>query len=93
MTTTRRFDDPPELASLSVEARLRSVRECCRLLGDFFAMQAEASGLACEVTLSTDAYQALTGLCHAAADELERLGHDLPPTLTEWPADCGGTRH
>jgi hypothetical protein len=53
MTPTRAGDDEPELLALSLEERLRHVRECCRLLGDFFAIQAEATFLACEATSSS----------------------------------------
>jgi hypothetical protein len=86
MTIKRGVDDGTDLLALSLEERLRHVRECCRLLGDFFGIQAEASFLSCEATLSMDAYNALTGLCHAAADELERLVQELPPSLANWHA-------
>lgn len=85
MDTKRTIDDDiPELLSLSLEERLRHVRECCRLLADFFNIQAEASFLACEATLSVDACNALTGLCGAAADELERLVQQMPASLANW---------
>ena len=86
MTTKRGVDEGADLLTLSLEERLRHVRECCRLLGDFFGIQAEAAFLACDTTMSMDAYHALTGLCHAAADELERLVQELPPAVANWHA-------
>jgi hypothetical protein len=86
MHTTRGVDDGTDRLAPSLEERLRHVRECCRLLGDFFGIQAEAALLACETTLSMDAYHALTGLCHAAADELERLVQEMPSSLANWHA-------
>jgi len=97
MTTKRGVDEGTDLLTLSLEERLRHVRECCRLLGDFFGIQAEAAFLACDTTMSMDAYNALTGLCHAAADELERLVQELPPAVANWhaglPDDHDGRRH
>jgi len=93
MTTNHGFEDVPELLALSLEERLRHVRECCRLLADFFNIQAEATLMACEATLSTDAYNALTGLCNAAADELEQLVRQMPAGLANWhPGIPGGDR-
>jgi hypothetical protein len=75
------------LMSLSVEERLRHVRECCRLLADLFNIQAEAAFLACQVSLSTDAYNALTTICRASADDLERLVREMPPSVANWHGD------
>lgn len=91
MTTKREVDELPELLTLSLEERLRHVRECCRLLADFFNIQAEASFLSCEATLSLDAYNALTGLCNAAADELELLVRQMPASLANWHAGLTAT--
>ena len=93
MTTRHDLDVDPELLTLSLEERLRHVRECCRLIGDFFAIQAEATFSACEATLSMDAYNALTGLCHAAADELERLVQEMPASLANWHAGISSDPH
>lgn len=72
------------MLSLSVEERLRHVRECCRLLADLFTIQAEAAFLACDATLSTDAYNALTTICRTSADDLERLVREMPPAVANW---------
>lgn len=92
MNAKRDVQDVSDLLSLSLEERLRHVRECCRLLADFFNIQAEATFLMCEATMSTEAYNALTGLCNAAADELEQLVHEMPPALANWHAGLGGDR-
>ncbi len=80
-------------APLSLEERLRYVRECCRLLADVFAIQAELAYLACEVPLSQDACNCLNTICGSAADDLERLVRELPPGLANWhpePSPEGG---
>lgn len=84
MTVKSSVEEQPIDLSWSVEERLRHVRECCRLLADFFNIQAEAAFLACEVSLSSDAYSALTTICRASADDLERLVRDMPPSLANW---------
>jgi hypothetical protein len=89
----RAIEEVRVMMSLSIEERLRHVRECCRLLGDFFGIQAEAAFLACETTMSMEAYNALTGLCHAAADELERLVQEMPPALANWHAGAPDDRY
>jgi hypothetical protein len=71
----------PSTAPLSVEERLRHVRECCRLLADFFAIQAEATFVAVPVSISMDAYNALTTICRTCAEDLERLVREIPPSL------------
>jgi hypothetical protein len=86
VTTRREVEDLPELLTLSLEERLRHVRECCRLLADFFNIQAEATFLACEATLSIDACNALTGLCNAAAEELELMVQQMPASIANWHA-------
>jgi hypothetical protein len=93
MHTKRGVDNGTDLLTPSLEERLRHVRECCRLLGDFFGIQAEAAFLACETTMSMEAYNALTGLCHAAADELERLVQEMPPALANWHAGAPDDRY
>jgi hypothetical protein len=92
MSTRSEDDELPVMGALSLEERLRHVRECCRLLADFFSIQAEAAFLACQATLSADAYNALTGLCTAAADELERLVREMPASLANWHADGSADR-
>jgi hypothetical protein len=72
---------------LSVEERLRHVRECCRLLSDVFAIQAEATFLGAEISLSEDAYNALTTICRGCADDLQRLVREIPPSLANWVAE------
>lgn len=72
-------DAPP-----SLEERLRVVRERCRLLADVFSIQAEAAFLACHVSLSPDAFNALTDLCRSSADDLERLAQDIPGSIANW---------
>jgi hypothetical protein len=81
------FEEVPVSMTLSVEERLRHVRECCRLLADFFNIQAEAAFLACEVSLSMDAYNALTTICRTSADDLERLVREMPPSLANWQGE------
>jgi hypothetical protein len=72
-------DAPP-----SLEERLRVVRERCRLMADVFSIQAEASFLACHVSMSADAYNALTDMCRSSADDLERLAQDIPGSIANW---------
>jgi hypothetical protein len=72
---------------LSLEERLRVIRERCRLLADVFSLQAEAAWLACPVPLSADTFSALNDLCRAAADDLERLSHEIPGAIANWHAD------
>jgi hypothetical protein len=74
----------PVRAPLSLEERLRSVRECCGLMADLFNIQAELAFLSCEVALSQDACNFLNSVCRAAADDLERLVRELPPGLANW---------
>lgn len=69
---------------LSLEERLRIVRERCRLVADLFSIQAEATFLACHVSMSADAYNALTDMCRSSADDLERLAQDIPGTIANW---------
>jgi hypothetical protein len=73
----------------SLEERLRVVRERCRLLADVFSIQAEAAFLACHVSMSADAYNALTDLCRASADDLERLAQGLPASMANWTQESG----
>jgi hypothetical protein len=73
------IDAPP-----SLEERLRVVRERCRLLADVFNIQAEASFLACHVSMSADAFHALTDMCRSSADDLERLVQDIPGSIANW---------
>ena len=75
---------------LSLEERLRVVRERCRLLADVFSIQAEATFLACHVSMSADAYHALTDMCRSSADDLERLAHDIPGAIANWCPDPRG---
>jgi hypothetical protein len=75
---------------LSLEERLRVVRERCRLLADVFSIQAEATFLACHVTMSADAYSALTDICRSSADDLERLARDIPGAIANWCPDPRG---
>jgi hypothetical protein len=75
---------------LSLEERLRVVRERCRLMADVFSIQAEATFLACHVSMSADAYNALTDMCRSSADDLERLAQDIPGAIANWcPAPHG----
>jgi hypothetical protein len=69
---------------LSLEERLRVVRERCRLLADVFSIQAEATFLACHVSMSADAYHALTDMCRSSADDLDRLAQDIPGEIANW---------
>jgi hypothetical protein len=73
-------------AQFSLEERLRVVRERCRLLADVFSLQAETAWLACPVPLSADTFSALTALCRASADDLERLSHEIPGVIANWQA-------
>jgi hypothetical protein len=75
---------------LSLEERLRVVRERCRLMADVFSIQAEATFLACHVSMSADAYNALTDMCRSSADDLERLAEDLPGAIANWCPDPQG---
>jgi hypothetical protein len=75
---------------LSLEERLRVVRERCRLLADVFSIQAEATFLACHVSLSADAFNALTDMCRSSADDLERLAQDIPGAIANWCPGVGG---
>ncbi len=85
MTTNPGMDElAPLVLALSLEERLRHVRECCRLLADFFSLQAEAAFVACQVPFSTHAYNALSTVCRAAADDLENLVRDMPPSIANW---------
>jgi hypothetical protein len=84
MTAKSSVDDPPLPVPLSVEERLRHIRECCRLLADLFNIQAEATFVACQVSLSTDAYNFLNSICRTSADELERLMREMPAPLANW---------
>jgi hypothetical protein len=72
---------------VSLEERLRVVRERCRLLADVFSLQAEATFLACHVSMSADAYSAFTDMCRSSADDLERLAQDLPGAIANWYPD------
>ena len=75
---------------LSLEERLRIVRERCRLMADVFSIQAEAAFLACHVSMSADAYNALTDMCRSSADDLERLAQDIPGAIANWCPDPRG---
>jgi hypothetical protein len=75
---------------LSLEERLRVVRERCRLMADVFSIQAEATFLACHVSMSADAYNALTDMCRSSADDLERLAQDIPGAIANWCPDPRG---
>ena len=79
-------------AQLSLEERLRVVRERCRLLADVFSIQAESSFLACHLSMSADAYHALTDMCRSSADDLERLAQDIPGAIANWCPDPRGSR-
>jgi hypothetical protein len=84
----RPYGPPPWIdAPLSLEERLRVVRERCRLLADVFSLQAEATFLACHVSMSADAYSAFTDMCRSSADDLERLAQDLPGAIANWYPD------
>lgn len=74
----------PSLEALSLEERLRHVREGCRLFADLFAIQAELAFLASQVVLSADAYNFLSCCCQSSADDLERLVRELPPDIANW---------
>lgn len=74
---------------LSLEERLRVVRERCRLLADVFSIQAEATFLACHVSMSADAFNALTDMCRSSADDLERLAQDIPGAIANWCPGVG----
>jgi hypothetical protein len=78
---------PPVPAPLSVEERLRHVRECCRLLADLFEIQAEATFLGASVSMSMDAYHALTTVCRGCADDLAQLVREIPAPLANWRAE------
>jgi hypothetical protein len=81
------YGPPPWIgvdAPLSLEERLRVIRERCRLLADVFSLQAEATFLACHVSMSADAYCAFTDMCRSSADDLERLAQDLPGAIANW---------
>jgi hypothetical protein len=84
-------DDAQDAAStahsLSVEERLRHVRECCRLLADVFEIQSEATFLGASVSLSMDACNALTTICRGCADDLQRLVREIPPSVANWVAE------
>jgi hypothetical protein len=75
---------PPLAAPLSVEERLRHVRECCRLFADLFQIQAEATFLGASASMSMDAYNALTTICRGCADDLTQLVREIPPSLANW---------
>ncbi len=78
---------PPLVAPLSVEERLRHVRECCRLLADLFEIQAEATFLGASASMSMDAYNALTTVSRGCADDLARLIREIPASLADWRAE------
>jgi hypothetical protein len=80
-------ETPLVAVPLSVEERLRHVRECCRLLADLFEIQAEAAFLGASVSMSTDAYNALTTVCRGCADDLAQLVREIPPSLANWRAE------
>lgn len=69
---------------ISLEERIRVVRERCRLMADVFSIQAEATFLACHVSMSADGYNALMEMCRSSADDLERLAQDLPGEIANW---------
>ena len=71
----------------SLEERLRVIRERCRLLADVFTLQAETAWLACPIPLSADTFSALTDLCRASADDLERLSHEIPGAIAHWQVE------
>lgn len=91
MTCTSHITLPPWVdGPLSLEERIRVVRERCRLMADVFSIQAEATFLACHVSMSADAYNALTDMCRSSADDLERLAQDIPGEMANWcPAPPG----
>jgi hypothetical protein len=74
----------------SLEERLRVVRERCRLLADLFSLQADAAFLACHVAMTVDAFNALTALCRASADDLERLVREMPGSMANWHPGAQG---
>ena len=83
--------EAPQLAPLSVEERLRHVRECCRLLADVFEIQAEATFLGASVSMSMDAYNALATVCRGCADDLARLIHEIPAPLADWHTESNSS--
>lgn len=82
------------MCTCSLEERIRVVRERCRLMADVFSIQAEATFLACHVSMSADAYNALTDMCRSSADDLERLAQDIPGEIANWypPSHWTGPR-
>jgi hypothetical protein len=91
-TFSREGGPPPWIdGPLSLEERIRVVRERCRLLADVFSIQAEATFLACHVTISADAYNALTDMCRSSADDLERLARDIPGAIANWCPGVGSS--
>lgn len=82
------------VCTCSLEERIRVVRERCRLMADVFSIQAEATFLACHVSMSADAYNALTDMCRSSADDLERLAQDIPGEIANWcpPSHWSGPR-
>lgn len=88
--TTPQTPSPWVDGPLSLEERIRVVRERCRLLADMFSIHAEATFLACHVTMSADAYNALTDMCRSSADDLERLAQDIPGAIANWCPAMGG---
>jgi hypothetical protein len=76
--------NPPAAEPPSVEERLRRVRESCRLLAAMFSIQAEATFLGGQVSLSVDAYNALSTICDSCGADLERLIGEMPPSIANW---------
>jgi hypothetical protein len=74
--------DPTSLAVL--KSGLRTVRERCRLLADFFSVQADAAFLAIQSPISVDGLNALSEFCRASGDDLERLAHEMPGSIANW---------
>ena len=68
----------------SVEERLRHVRESCRLLASMFSIQAEGTFRGIDVSLSVDAYNALSSICESCGADLERLIGEIPPPIANW---------
>ena len=60
-------------------------------MADVFSIQAEATFLACHVSMSADAYNALTDMCRSSADDLERLAQDIPGAIANWCPDPRGS--
>lgn len=87
---TPRMAPPWGDGPLSLEERIRVVRERCRLLADMFSIHAEATFLACHVSMSADAYNALTDMCRSSADDLEQLAQDIPGAIANWCPAAGG---